>query len=93
MAVPVIKIERDGHLTIITINRAERLNALDADAGRLLGEAFEDFENDDDQWVAILTGSGRAFCTGNDLVAMPEGGGGGTVTLSAYFRQGADNFG
>ncbi len=76
MADPVIKVERDGHLTIITINRADRLNALDAGAGRLLGEAFEAFENDDDQWVAILTGTGRAFCTGNDLVAMSQGGGG-----------------
>lgn len=76
MVDPVIKVEREGHLTIITINREERLNALDAEAGRLLGEAFEDFENDSDQWVAILTGTGRAFCTGNDLVAMSQGGGG-----------------
>ena len=72
----VIQVERDGHLTIITINRADRLNALDAAAGRALGDAFEAFENDNDQWVAILTGSGRAFCTGNDLVAMAQGGGG-----------------
>ena len=72
----VIQVERDGHLTIITINRADRLNALDAAAGKALGDAFEAFENDNDQWVAILTGSGRAFCTGNDLVAMAQGGGG-----------------
>lgn len=72
----VIKVEREGHLTIITINREERLNALDGDAAKVLGDAFEDFENDQDQWVAILTGTGRAFCTGNDLVAMSKGGGG-----------------
>ena len=77
MADPVIKVDRDGHLTTITINREDRLNALDAEAGRLLGEAFEDFENDADQWVAILTGTGRAFCTGNDLVAMAQGGSAG----------------
>lgn len=76
MAESPIQIERDGHLTIITIDREDRLNALDAAAGKALGEAFEAFENDQEQWVAILTGSGRAFCTGNDLVAMAQGGGG-----------------
>ncbi len=73
----VVRVEREGHLTTITINRPERLNALDAAAGAALGEAFGDFENDREQWVAILTGAGRAFCTGNDLVAMSEGGGSG----------------
>lgn len=68
-----ILVERDGHLTVITIDRAERLNALDAATGAALGRAFEDFEADPDQWVAILTGSGRAFCTGNDLRAMADG--------------------
>lgn len=68
-----VLVERDGHLTIVTIDRADRLNALDAATGVALGEAFEAFENDPDQWVAILTGSGRAFCTGNDLRAMADG--------------------
>ena len=76
MSEPVIKVQRDGHLTTITINRAERLNALDGPTAQALGQAFEDFEKDDEQWVAILTGTGRAFCTGNDLVAMSQGGAG-----------------
>lgn len=76
MSEPVIKVDREGHLTVITINREESLNALDPAAGKALGDAFEDFENDQDQWVAILTGAGRAFCTGNDLVAMSKGGSG-----------------
>lgn len=65
-----ILVERKGHLTVITINRPERLNAIDQAAAESLGEAFASFERDDDQWVAILTGAGRAFCTGNDLVAL-----------------------
>ncbi len=77
MSEPVIKVDCEGHLTIITINREESLNALDSAAGKALGEAFENFENDQDQWVAILTGTGRAFCTGNDLVAMSKDGGAG----------------
>ena len=80
MSEPVIKVDIEGHLTIITINRAERLNALDGATAKALGEAFEAFENDTDQWVAILTGSGRAFCTGNDLVAMSQGGAGASGT-------------
>jgi enoyl-CoA hydratase/carnithine racemase len=75
----VIRVERSGHLTIITIDREDRLNAIDAEAGRQLGQAFEEFEADTDQWVAILTGTGRAFCTGNDLVAMSKGGGRGII--------------
>jgi enoyl-CoA hydratase/carnithine racemase len=67
-----VLVERDGRVTVITLNRPERLNALDVEAGALLGRAFEDFENDPEQWVAILTGTGRAFCTGNDLIAMSE---------------------
>ncbi len=58
---------------MITIDRPDRLNALDAATGAALGRAFEEFEADPDQWVAILTGSGRAFCTGNDLRAMADG--------------------
>lgn len=74
MTEPTVKVSREGHLTVITINRPENLNALDAAAGRALGEAFRAFEEDSDQWVAILTGAGRAFCTGNDLVAMTKSG-------------------
>jgi len=73
---PVV-VERDGHLTIIRINRPDRLNAIDEATARHLGDAFAAFEQDRDQWVAILTGTGRAFCTGNDLRAMAAGGSGG----------------
>jgi len=73
-----IRVERDGHLTIITIERADRLNALDSATGAALGRAFEEFEADPEQWVAILTGAGRAFCTGNDLRAMADGAGRGS---------------
>lgn len=76
MTDPTVIVEREGHLTTITLNRPERLNAIDAEMAQKLGEAFTDFENDKEQWVAILTGNGRAFCTGNDLEAMTRGGAG-----------------
>lgn len=77
MSDEAVLVERRERLTIITLNRADRLNALDRDAGEALGRAFAAFEADSEQWVAILTGRGRAFCTGNDLVAMAQGAGPG----------------
>jgi (E)-benzylidenesuccinyl-CoA hydratase len=68
-----ITYEKDGRVALITISRPERLNAIDPQTGHELRTAFSDFRDDDDLWVAILTGSGdRAFSTGNDLVAMSE---------------------
>lgn len=61
-------VERDGPLTIVTINRPETMNALSPAANAELAEVFDMFAADPDQWVAILTGAGdKAFCSGNDL--------------------------
>lgn len=61
-------VERDGPITIVTINRPESMNALHPMANEELGEVFDAFQADPDQWVAILTGAGdKAFCSGNDL--------------------------
>lgn len=64
---------KDGRIALITINRPERMNAIDAQTSHELNAAFVDFRDSDDLWVAILTGAGdRAFSTGNDLIAMSE---------------------
>jgi acetyl-CoA C-acetyltransferase len=61
-------VEKDGHLTIITINRPQAMNALDPGANAELAEIFDEFAADPAQWVAILSGAGdRAFSSGNDL--------------------------
>ena len=61
-------VERDGHVTIITINRPSAMNALDPDTNAELARIFDDFAADPEQWVAIITGAGdRAFSAGNDL--------------------------
>ena len=68
-----ILFETDGRIALITINRPERMNAIDALTSFELKKAFTDFNDNVDLWVAILTGSGdRAFSAGNDLVAMSE---------------------
>jgi len=69
-------VEREGPLTIITINRPEAYNALNAAAHLELEAIFDDFASDDSQWVAILTGAGeKAFCAGHDLKQQASGGG------------------
>ena len=57
----------DGHVATITYNRPEVLNAINAEMRSDLNEAFSRFRDDDEAWVAIVTGSGRAFCVGADL--------------------------
>jgi enoyl-CoA hydratase/carnithine racemase len=70
--------EKDGRIALITINRPDRLNAIDPQTSYELHSAFSDFRDDEELWVAILTGSGeRAFSTGNDLVVMSEARSGG----------------
>lgn len=70
-----IQVERDGPLTLITINRPEVMNALNPAANHELANAFDAFQADPDQRVAIITGAGeRAFCVGIDLKAIATGG-------------------
>ncbi len=59
------------HVATITYNRPGALNAINGAMRRSLNEAFLRFRDDDDAWVAIITGAGRAFCAGGD---MREGG-------------------
>jgi enoyl-CoA hydratase/carnithine racemase len=68
------KIERDGKLTIVTINRPDVMNALHPPANMELEKAFNDFAADPEQWVAIITGAGdKAFSAGNDLKYQAAG--------------------
>ena len=62
--------ERDGPVTIVTIDRPDRRNAVDRRTAADLADAFEAFDEDDDQRVAVLTGAGGTFCSGADLTAM-----------------------
>jgi len=59
--------ERDGHVATITYNRPEVLNAINGALRQDLNAAWERFRDDEDAWVAIVTGAGRAFCVGADL--------------------------
>ncbi|MDH4145116.1 MAG: enoyl-CoA hydratase-related protein [Acidimicrobiia bacterium] len=67
--------ERDGHIATITYNRPEAMNALNQELRDDLDAAWVRFREDDEAWVAIVTGAGRAFCAGHDLKggAIPRG--------------------
>ena len=63
-------ISKKDHVMTVTLDRPDRLNALHPPANAELGEVFDDFADDHDMWVAILTGSGRGFCAGADLAGQ-----------------------
>ena len=71
-----ITVERDGPLTIVTMNRPEVMNALHGPMHVEMADAFDAFAADPEQWVGIVTGAGeRAFSAGNDLKATAAGAG------------------
>jgi enoyl-CoA hydratase/carnithine racemase len=75
MAHEFITVERKDHLTIITLNRPERMNALHPPAHQELHATLNEYATDPDQWVCIITGSGeKAFSAGNDLKWQAENG-------------------
>ena len=66
-------VEHDGPVTVVTINRPERRNAVDSVCADQLREAFLAFDADDDRSVAVLAGAAGTFCAGADLKAVAEG--------------------
>lgn len=68
------RVERENRLTIVTMNRPDVMNALHPPANFELAKIFDQFAQDPEQWVAIITGAGdRAFSAGNDLKYQAAG--------------------
>jgi enoyl-CoA hydratase len=65
--VPIHYQVREDHLLLITIDRPERKNALDLYHFRDLAQAWRDFRDDEDLWVAVITGVDGCFMSGADL--------------------------
>lgn len=63
----VIETERHGQVLVVRMNRPERLNALNQELRIALAETWIEFRRDTGLEVAILTGTGRAFCAGEDM--------------------------
>lgn len=63
----LVEFELNGHVAVITINRPEARNAINAEVGVRLAQAWQELRDNDGVRVAVLTGTGSAFCAGADL--------------------------
>lgn len=70
---PAVDVRRDGRVSIVTLNRPTRRNAVDGPTAEALTAAFVAFAADDTLDVAVLTGAGGQFCAGADLQAFASG--------------------
>ena len=67
MPYETILYEKEGRTAYITLNRPEKLNAMNATLLEELAEVMEHFDQDEEAWVGIVSGAGRSFCAGRDV--------------------------
>ncbi|WP_214409229.1 enoyl-CoA hydratase-related protein [Sphaerisporangium fuscum] len=67
-----VRVEVEGTTTTIWMDRPDRRNAVDGPMAAELRAAFEEFEADPGQRVAVLAGAGGTFCAGADLTAVND---------------------
>ncbi|WP_176562048.1 crotonase/enoyl-CoA hydratase family protein [Mycolicibacterium palauense] len=65
-----VRVERNGPVTTVILNRPKARNAVDGPTAMALFEAFSEFDADDSASVAVLWGDGGTFCAGADLKAI-----------------------
>lgn len=69
-----VEMEQRDRVLLLTLNRPEKMNALNQEMMEQLAEAWRRVREDDGIWVTIVTGAGdRAFCSGRDLLAGAPG--------------------
>lgn len=68
-----ILVDKNDHIAVLTLNRPERLNAVNPQLKREVCQALTELEADDDVRVVIMTGAGRAFSVGGDMDAILSG--------------------
>ncbi|HEY8515612.1 MAG TPA: enoyl-CoA hydratase-related protein [Candidatus Binatia bacterium] len=77
MTYETLKIDREGHLTWLTLNRPDALNSMNAKLIEEVSEFFRTLIDDRETRVVVMRGAGRAFCAGLDLKEHSSGGGAG----------------
>ena len=70
-----VRVDRDGEVAVVTIDRPDVRNAVDGPTAAALADAFRAFDADDGLAAAVLTGAGGTFCAGADLKAVAAGEG------------------
>src|ERR1700675_1946763 len=78
-----VETERRGQVMVVRMNRPERLNALGQELRTGLADAWCEFRDSDQLEVAIFTGTGRAFCAGEDMKESVARGAAGSTAASA----------
>ncbi len=73
MAFSDLRIERDGNLAYLVLNRPQRFNALSRNLIREMIQALEGLRDDETVRVVIIRAEGKHFCTGHDLKEMVDG--------------------
>jgi len=73
MSDPVIKVDIENEVALVTLNRPGAMNALSRELRTAIADAFEKLEADPSVRVVILTGAGKAFCAGLDLKELGQG--------------------
>jgi enoyl-CoA hydratase len=76
-----VRVERDGPITTVILDRPEVRNAVDRPTAEALAHAFMDFERDAGAAVAVLWGAGGTFCAGADLHALAAGRGNRAIPI------------
>jgi enoyl-CoA hydratase/carnithine racemase len=86
----VVETERHGQVLIVRMNRPDRLNALNTEMRTELAQTWNEFRRSKDLEVAILTGTGRGFCAGEDMKETLTTGkpGGARLEITDPFRDG-----
>jgi enoyl-CoA hydratase len=65
---PLVVIDKPHeHVSVLTLNKPERLNSMSFGLVEALYAAIDEVANDNETWAVVLTGSGRGFCSGLDL--------------------------
>jgi 2-(1,2-epoxy-1,2-dihydrophenyl)acetyl-CoA isomerase len=72
--VPGLRLERQGRIAVLTLDRPDRLNALDGHLRDGIPAAVREVRDDDEVRALVITGTGKGFCSGVDLGGRPTAG-------------------
>ena len=67
-----VKLEIQDHIARVTLDRPDKMNSINRALRQELWNAYQTVKADDDIWAVVLTGEGKAFCAGKDILEQPS---------------------